>query len=160
MPANLYGPGDNFSPSGSHVLAALIRRYDEAVREGRETVTNWGSGTPRRELLHVDDMADACLFLLERYDDDQHVNVGTGRDASVREIADLVAEAVGYAGETRWDTSRPDGTPRKLLDVSRLRELGWSPTIDLRDGLTATYQWFCDQVAHEGELRGVEPQFA
>jgi GDP-L-fucose synthase len=138
MPTNLYGPNDNFSPTGSHVLPALIRRYDEAVRTGASTVTNWGSGTPRREFLHSDDMADACLFLLEHYDGTSQVNVGTGKDATIREIADLVAEAVGFTGDTEWDTSLPDGTPQKLLDVSRLFKAGWAPTIGLRDGIKTT----------------------
>ena len=120
MPTNLYGPGDNFSPKGSHVLPALIRRYDEALASGAGEVTNWGSGAPRREFLHVDDMAEACLHLMEHYDGPQQVNVGTGRDATIKEIAALVAEAVGFEGETRWDTSKPDGTPQKLLDVSKL----------------------------------------
>jgi GDP-L-fucose synthase len=138
MPTNLYGPNDNFSPTGSHVLPAFIRRYDEAVRTGASTVTNWGSGTPRREFLHSDDMADACLFLLEHYDGPSQVNVGTGKDATIREIADIVAEAVGFTGDTEWDTSLPDGTPQKLLDVSRLIKAGWAPTIGLRDGIKAT----------------------
>lgn len=144
MPANLYGPGDNVDPATSHLLPALIRRYDDAVRTGTEVVTNWGTGTPRRELLHVDDLAAACLLLLDGYDDDQHVNVGTGSDATVREIAALVADAVGYEGETRWDPTRPDGTPRKLLDVSRLRALGWAPQVELRDGIRDTVRWFRD----------------
>lgn len=140
MPTNLYGPNDNFSPTGSHVLPALIRRYDDAVRTGAATVTNWGTGTPRRELLHSDDMADACLFLLENYDGPSQVNVGTGKDATIAEIAHLVADATGYSGETQWDTSKPDGTPQKLLDVSILREAGWSPRISLRDGIAATVE--------------------
>jgi GDP-L-fucose synthase len=135
MPTNLYGPNDNFSPTGSHVLPALIRRYDEAVRAGATTVTNWGSGAPRREFLHADDLADACLFLLEHYDGPSHVNVGTGEDATIREIAAMVADAVGYTGDTQWDTSMPDGTPQKLLDVSKLRDAGWNARIELRDGI-------------------------
>ena len=124
MPTNLYGPGDNFSPTGSHVLPALIRRYDEAKQRGASEVTNWGTGTPRREFLHVDDMADACLHLLEHYDGPEQVNVGTGEDTTIKEIAELVAEVVGYKGETLWDTSKPDGTPQKLLDVSKLARSG------------------------------------
>ena len=135
MPTNLYGPGDNFSPTGSHVLPALIRRYDEARAAGTPSVTNWGTGSPRREFLHVDDLADACLHLLEHYDGSQHLNVGTGEDLTIREIADLVADVVGYAGETEWDTSKPDGMPQKLLDVSALRDAGWSARIGLREGL-------------------------
>ena len=135
MPTNLYGPGDNFSPHRQPRAA----RADPAVRRGprrpaRRSVTNWGSGSPRREFLHVDDLADACLHLLEHYDGPGQVNVGTGKDATIAEIADLVAEAVGFEGETVWDTSKPDGTPRKLLDVSRLRDLGWTAQTPLRDG--------------------------
>lgn len=150
MPTNLYGPGDNFSRADSHVLPALLRRYDEAARRGAASVTNWGSGTPRREFLHVDDLADACLHLLEHYDGGEPVNVGTGRDMTIAEIAALVAELTGFRGVTRWDTSKPDGTPRKLLDVSRLRALGWTSQIGLRDGLTSTLSWFRD---HEDALR-------
>jgi GDP-L-fucose synthase len=142
MPTNLYGPGDNFSATGSHLLPALIRRYDEAKASGAPEVTNWGTGAPRRELLHVDDLASASLFLLEHYDEPNHVNVGTGIDHSIKEIAEMVASAVGYAGETRWDTSKPDGTPRKLLNISVLREGGWRPEISLRDGIEATVAWY------------------
>ena len=152
MPTNLYGPGDNFSATGSHLLPALIRRYDEARAAGTPYVTNWGTGTPRRELLHVDDMADACLHLLEHYDGPGQVNVGTGEDATIEEIAGLVAGAVGYQGETRWDSSKPDGTPRKLLDVSRLAASGWTATTGLREGLESTVAWFRE---HHGELREV-----
>jgi GDP-L-fucose synthase len=142
MPTNLYGPGDNFSPSGSHLLPALIRRYEEAKAGGVPEVTNWGTGTPRRELLHVDDLASACLHLLEHFDDPSHVNVGTGIDHTIREIADMVATAVGYTGETRWDSTKPDGTPQKLLDISVLREAGWTPAIGLQDGIDATVAWY------------------
>jgi GDP-L-fucose synthase len=142
MPTNLYGPGDNFSLSGSHVLPALIRRYDEAKASGAPAVTNWGTGAPRRELLHVDDLASACLFLLEHFDGPNHVNVGTGIDHTISEIAEMVAKAVGYTGETRWDPKNPDGTPRKLLDVSVLRAAGWQPTIPLRAGIEATVAWY------------------
>jgi GDP-L-fucose synthase len=152
MPTNLYGPGDNFSPSGSHVLPALIRRYDEARAAGATEVTNWGSGSPRRELLHVDDLADACLHLLEHYDDPVQVNVGTGEDATIREIAELVAAAVGYDGETVWDTSKPDGTPRKLLDVSLLHSLGWAARTPLADGIAATVAWYREQSGHLREV--------
>lgn len=144
MPTNLYGPGDNFSPSGSHVLPALIRRYDEAARSGAEVVTNWGTGSPRREFLHVDDMAAACLHLLEHYDGPSQVNVGTGSDITIRELASLVAAAVGYTGEIAWDATKPDGTPRKLLDVSKLTEAGWSASIGLEDGIRRTVEWFRD----------------
>lgn len=142
MPTNLYGPGDNFSPSGSHLLPALIRRYEEAKASGVPSVTNWGTGTPRRELLHVDDLASACLHLLEHFDGPDHVNVGTGVDHSIGEIAEMVAAAVGYSGETDWDPTKPDGTPRKLLDVSVLRGVGWQPKISLRDGIEATVAWY------------------
>lgn len=142
MPTNLYGPGDNFSPTGSHVLPALIRRYDEAVRSGASSVTNWGTGTPRREFLHVDDMADACLYLLEHYDGPEQVNVGTGTDVTIREIAETIARVVGFTGETLWDTSKPDGTPQKLLDVSKLAAAGWTARIGLEDGLRSTVDWY------------------
>ena len=142
MPTNLYGPGDNFSRSGSHLVPALIRRYEEARAGGAAEVTNWGTGTPRRELLHVDDLASACLYLLEHFDGPNHVNVGTGIDHTVSEIADMVAKAVGYSGETRWDPTKPDGTPRKLLDVSVVQEAGWLPEIPLRDGIEATVAWY------------------
>ncbi len=150
MPTNLYGPGDNFSPTGSHVLPALIRRYDEAAAAGSPTVTNWGTGTPRREFLHVDDMAAACLHLLEHYDGPQQVNVGTGSDVTIREIAETVADVVGYTGATEWDTSKPDGTPQKLLDVSKLADAGWSARIGLREGLESTVAWYRQ---HHGALR-------
>ncbi|SDT01980.1 GDP-L-fucose synthase [Nocardioides scoriae] len=148
MPTNLYGPGDNFSPTGSHVLPALIRRYDEAARSGAESVTNWGTGAPRREFLHVDDMAAACLHLLEHYDGPEQVNVGTGRDATIAEIAGYVAEAVGFEGLTEWDTSKPDGTPQKLLDVSKLAAAGWTSQIGLREGIASTVAWYREHVGH------------
>lgn len=142
MPTNLYGPNDNFSPTGSHVLPALIRRYDEAVRSGSATVTNWGTGRPRREFLYVDDLADACLHLLEHYDGPQQVNVGTGSDVTIKELAEIISDVVGFRGETQWDTSKPDGTPQKLLDVSRLSAAGWTARISLEDGLRSTVAWF------------------
>ena len=148
MPTNLYGPGDNFSPTGSHVLPALIRRYDEARTSGSETVTNWGTGTPRREFLHVDDMAAACLYLMEHYDGPEQVNVGTGRDATISEIASFIAEAVGYEGMTSWDTSKPDGTPQKLLDVTKLHDLGWDSSIGLREGIASTVAWYREHHDH------------
>ncbi|MDM7490522.1 GDP-L-fucose synthase [Rhodococcus sp. CSLK01-03] len=146
MPTNLYGPGDNFSSEGSHVLPALIRRYDEARRGGIDTVMNWGTGSPLREFLHVDDMASACLHLMEHYDGPEQVNVGTGEDHSIKEIARIVAEEVGYTGNIEWDTSKPDGTPRKLLDVSKLRASGWEPKIDLRSGIASTIAWYREHV--------------
>ena len=142
MTTNLYGPDDNFSPSGSHLVPALIRRYEEAKVSGAPEVTNWGTGTPRRELLHVDDLASACLYLLEQFEGPNPVNVGAGIDHTVMEIADIVADAVGYSGETRWDPTKPDGTPRKLLDVSVLREAGWQPKITLREGIESTVAWY------------------
>ncbi len=142
MPTNLYGPGDNFSPEGSHVLPALIRRYDEAVRDGAGTVTNWGTGSPRREFLHVDDMAAACLHLLEHYDGPEQVNVGTGQDVTIRELAGIVADAVGYEGVMEWDTTKPDGTPQKLLDVSKLADAGWTAGISLDEGVRNTVEWY------------------
>lgn len=150
MPTNLYGPNDNFSPAGSHVLPALIRRYDEAVTAGAASVTNWGTGTPRREFLHADDMADACLHLLENYDGPDQVNVGSGSDATIREIADTVASVVGYGGETHWDSSKPDGTPQKLLDVSKLAQAGWASRISLQEGLERTVAWYRENI---GTLR-------
>jgi len=150
MPTNLYGPGDNFSPESSHVLPALIRRYVDAKETGLERVTNWGSGTPRREFLHVDDLARAIVLLLEEYDSPETINVGTGEDQSIREIAELVAKVVGYEGEIAWDTSKPDGMPRKLLDVQRLKALGWRPTTSLEDGLRDTVEWYHE---HRAEIR-------
>ncbi|MGO4692071.1 GDP-L-fucose synthase family protein [Glaciibacter sp. 2TAF33] len=150
MPTNLYGPGDNFSPQGSHVLPALIRRYDEAVKSGAETVTNWGTGTPRREFLHVDDMAAACLHLLENYDGPEQVNVGTGSDVTIAEIAETISRVVGYTGATTWDASKPDGTPQKLLDVSKLANEGWTSAIGLEEGLRSTVKWYRD---HVGAIR-------
>ncbi|MEU5128545.1 GDP-L-fucose synthase family protein [Streptomyces mobaraensis] len=147
MPTNLYGPGDNFHPTRSHVLPALIRRFHEAARTGAEEVTVWGTGAPRREFLHVDDLAAACLHLLRHYDGPSPVNVGTGRDVTIAELARMVAEAVGYTGRIRWDPSRPDGTPRKLLDVSRLFATGWRPAIGLPDGLRSTVRWYAERYA-------------
>ncbi|RDV08116.1 GDP-L-fucose synthase [Arthrobacter sp. RT-1] len=142
MPTNLYGPGDNFSAAASHVLPALIRRYEEAARTGDAVVTNWGTGAPRREFLHVDDLAAACLHLMENYDDSLHVNVGTGSDTTIKELAAMVATAVGYSGTTVWDDTKPDGTPQKLLDTSRLTASGWSAQIGLPEGIASTVRWF------------------
>ena len=147
MPSNLYGPGDNYDPELSHVLPALIRRYEEAKRSGNREVTNWGSGDPKRELLFVDDLADACIFLLENYNSDQHINVGTGVDHTIREIAKSVATAVGFTGETLWDTAKPDGTPRKLLDISKATKLGWNPKTDLDSGILLTLKDFREKVS-------------
>lgn len=150
MPTNLYGPGDNFSPQGSHVLPALIRRFEQARIDGTPSVTNWGTGTPRREFLHVDDMADACLHLLDHYDGGQQVNVGTGKDITIAELSDLIAAAVGYTGEVQWDTTKPDGTPQKLLDVSKLNAAGWQHAITLEEGLRSTVTWYRE---HRDDLR-------
>jgi GDP-L-fucose synthase len=147
MPTNLYGPGDNFHPTHSHVLPGLIRRFHEAKQGGAPSVTVWGTGTPRREFLHVDDLARACLFLLEHYDEPEPINVGVGTDLSIRELAELVAGVVGYEGALEFDPSKPDGTPRKLLDVGKLHALGWRAEIDLREGLERTYRWYVDQLA-------------
>lgn len=142
MPTNLYGPKDNFDLETSHVLAALLRKAHEAkTRQARELVV-WGTGKPRREFLHVDDAASACLFLLAKYDSPEIINVGCGEDISIRELAELICDIVGYDGELAWDTTKPDGTPRKLLDVAKLKTLGWSPTIPLRKGIAQTYEWF------------------
>ncbi|GGT32417.1 GDP-L-fucose synthase [Streptomyces atratus] len=145
MPTNLYGPGDNFDLETSHVLPALIRRFHEAGRDGSPVVTLWGSGSPRREFLHVDDLAAACLLLLERYDGDEPVNVGCGEDLTIHELADIVGDVTEYQGRVEWDTSKPDGTPRKLLDVSRLTSLGFAPQIPLRDGIARTYAWWLER---------------
>ena len=147
MPTNLYGPNDNFDLETSHVLAALLRKAYEAKKSSARELVVWGTGTPRREFLHVDDCASACLFLLEKYDSPEIVNVGCGEDISIRELAELVCEVVGFDGELSWDKTKPDGTPRKLLDVSKLRGLGWTPTIPLRDGIAQTYDWFLKNVA-------------
>ena len=146
MPTNLYGPNDNFDLETSHVVPALIRRCHEAKVRGARSVTLWGSGNPRREFLHVDDLADACCFVMERYDGEGFLNVGTGVDLTIREAAALVAEVVGYEGDFEFDTSRPDGTPRKLLDVSRLEALGWRARIGLREGIADTYRWYRQQL--------------
>lgn len=148
MPTNLYGPGDNFSAEGSHVLPAMIRRFEEAKVAGRSSVTNWGTGSVRREFLHVDDMASAVLFLLEHFDGPQQVNVGTGKDVTIRDLSSMVSAAVGYNGSVEWDTSKPDGTPRKLLNVSTLLRLGWKPEIELASGIASTVSWYRQNVEH------------
>ncbi len=146
MPTNLYGPNDNFDLLSSHVLPALLRKAHEAKTNTRNLVV-WGTGAPRREFLHVDDLASACLFLLENYDSPEIINVGWGEDISIRELAELICEIVGFRGEVSWDRDKPDGTPRKLLDVSKLRALGWEPAITLPDGIRCTYEWFLAQSA-------------
>lgn len=150
MPTNLYGPGDNFHPQNSHVLPALIRRFHEARRDGLARVVIWGTGSPRREFLHVDDLADACVHLMQHYSSEEIVNVGVGEDLTILELAEAVARVVGYQGEIVTDPSKPDGTPRKLLDVSRLHGLGWRARISLDEGLASTYRWF---VEHAAEVR-------
>jgi GDP-L-fucose synthase len=150
MPTNLYGPGDNFDLQQAHVLPALLRRIHEAKRSGSASVSVWGSGAPRREFLHVDDLADAVLYLLHEYDGEPIVNIGWGKDISILELAELLVSVIDYNGELLFDTTKPDGTPRKLLDVGRLTALGWAPTIALREGIQSTYTWF---VEHLGEAR-------
>jgi GDP-L-fucose synthase len=147
MPTNLYGPNDKFDLETSHVLAALLRKAHEAKKNRARELVVWGTGTPRRELFHVDDCASACLHLLEKYDSPEIINVGCGEDVSIRELAELICDVVGFDGELSWDKTKPDGTPRKLLDVSKLRALGWKPTIPLRDGIARTYDWFLKNVA-------------
>jgi GDP-L-fucose synthase len=147
MPTNLYGPHDNFDLQSSHVLPALIRKFHDAKVEGRTDVTIWGTGTPRREFLHVDDLADACVFLMRHYDAIEHINVGTGQDLTIRELAELVRDIVHPEGALVFDTGKPDGSPRKLLDVTRLHALGWRHSIDLRQGIEGAYQWFLDNHA-------------
>jgi GDP-L-fucose synthase len=149
MPTNLYGPNDNFDLTSSHVLPALIRRFHEAKLEGRSEVVLWGTGSPRREFLHVDDLADACLFLMRRYDEAAHINVGTGVDLTIRELAELVASIVHPDADLVFDPSKPDGMPQKLLDVSRLNALGWRHSIELADGVASTYRWFLE---HQREV--------
>jgi GDP-L-fucose synthase len=142
MPTNLYGPNDNFDLETSHVLAALLRKAHEAKTRNEKRLTVWGTGEPRREFLHVDDLAAACLLLLEKYDSPEIINIGCGEDVSIRELAELICEVVGFEGELAWDKMKPDGTPRKLLDVTRIRALGWQPTIPLREGIARMYEWF------------------
>jgi GDP-L-fucose synthase len=147
MPTNLYGPGDNFDLNSSHVLPALMRKAHEAKLAGRRDLPIWGTGTPRREFLHADDCADACVFLMRNYSGDVHVNVGSGTDVTIHELARMVSDVVGLDGEILTDPSKPDGTPRKLMSADKLRGLGWSPSIELREGVEATYRWFLENVA-------------
>ena len=146
MPTNLYGPNDNYHPTHSHVLPALIRRFHEAKTEGREFVTCWGDGSPLREFLYVDDMADACVFLLENYSGEQHVNIGTGKEVTIRQLAETVQKTVGFEGEIVWNTDMPDGTPRKLTDVTKLHGLGWTHRVELEEGVKLAYDWFKDNI--------------
>ena len=144
MPTNLYGPGDNFDLQNSHVLPALVRKFHEAKEAGASSVTVWGTGSPRREFLHVGDLADACVYLMRDYSSPDIVNVGWGRDISIAELAELIRKIVGYDGDIQFDTSKPDGTPRKLLDTARLTKLGWQPSIELEEGIARTYEWYCE----------------
>ena len=144
MPTNLYGPNDNFDLEASHVLPAMIRKFDDAKREGRRDVVIWGTGSPKREFLHVDDLADACLFLMRNYDDEPHINVGTGEDLTIRELAETVRDIVYPEAELIYDTTKPDGSPRKLLDVTRLHDLGWKHKTSLREGIASSYQWYLE----------------
>jgi len=144
MPSNLYGPGDNFNLRDSHVLPALIRKFHNAKENNNNSVEVWGTGDPRREFIYIDDLAKACLFLMNNYDDSEIVNIGTGEDFSIKELAEIIKSEVGFSGEIKWDTTKPDGTPRKLLDVSKLKDLGWQPSINLKEGISETYKWFLD----------------
>jgi len=155
MPTNLYGPNDNFDLASSHVLPALIRKFHDAKTAGEPRVEIWGTGSPMREFLHVDDLADACVFLMENYSDDMHINVGTGIDLSIRDLAQKIRDVVYPDAILHFDTSKPDGTPRKVLDVSRLRDLGWSPSYDLDRGIRSTYEWFLQQHTSNTALRGI-----
>jgi GDP-L-fucose synthase len=150
QPTNLYGPGDNFDLASSHVLPALLAKAHAAKMAGRESLRVWGTGRPRREFLYVDDLADACVFLMRHYSDEQHINIGWGADIAIKDLTKLVAEVVGFHGAIEFDASKPDGAPRKLLDVSRLTALGWQPRVSIRDGITRTYAWFCDEVKRRG----------
>ena len=151
MPTNLYGPGDNFDLTSSHVLPALMAKAHEAKLTGKASLTLWGTGTPRREFLHVDDLADACVFLMKTYSDENLVNIGVGEDVTIRELAEIIADVVGFKGSFAFDTSKPDGTPRKLLDVGRLNRLGWKAKTGLREGIAATYDWYRKNVATAAE---------
>jgi len=149
MPTNLYGPNDNFDLASSHVLPALVRKFHEARENQEEAVEIWGTGNPRREFLHVDDLADACVFLMNRYEGEEHVNIGSGQDLSIRELAEAIREVVYPKATLKFDTSKPDGTPRKLLDVSRLEDLGWKSSISLEQGIRSTYRWFLDDLTRK-----------
>ncbi|MFL6088524.1 MAG: GDP-L-fucose synthase family protein [Aeromicrobium sp.] len=158
MPTNLYGPNDNFDLTSSHVLPALMRKFHDAKLSGAGAVEIWGTGSPLREFLHVDDLADACLFLMDNYDASGHINVGTGIDQPIRELAEMVRDVVYPEAELNFDPTKPDGMPRKVLDVSRLHDLGWRHEIELRDGIESTYRWFCEQ--NVDDLRGIMPEAA
>jgi GDP-L-fucose synthase len=155
MPTNLYGPGDNFDLESSHVLPALLRKFHDAKLAGASAVTVWGTGSPRREFLHVDDLAEAAVFLMQTYNSKAIINVGAGEDITIRDLSELIAEIVGFKGTIVFDSSRPDGTPRKLLDISRIRALGWKPHWELRDGIEATYRWYLEHKAVAREVTRV-----
>jgi GDP-L-fucose synthase len=160
MPTNLYGPNDNFDLTSSHVLPALIRKFYDAKVSGDTEVEVWGTGSPMREFLHADDLADACLYLMEHFSDDQHINVGTGLDLSIRDLASKVRDIVYPEAEVRFDASKPDGTPRKVLDVSRLNDLGWKPSIELESGIRSTYEWFLAMHERGADVRGLDADVA
>ena len=147
MPTNLYGPGDNFHPENSHVMPALIRRFHEAEKSDAPKVTCWGDGSAMREFLHVDDLAEACYVCMQDYDEDYHINVGTGEDVTIKELTETIVDVVGYAGDVEWDTSKPNGTPRKLLNVDKIHKLGWKHKIGLREGIVSTYRWYMENEA-------------
>ena len=144
MPTNLYGPGDNFHPENSHVMPALIRRFHQAEKSDAPKVTCWGDGSAMREFLHVDDLAEACYVCMQDYDEDYHINVGTGEDVTIKELTETIVDVVGYAGDVEWDTSKPNGTPRKLLNVDKIHKLGWKHKIGLREGIVSTYKWYLE----------------
>lgn len=146
MPTNLYGPHDNYDLYGSHVMPAMIRKFHDAKQDKAPFVELWGTGTPLREFLYVDDMADACIFLLEHYEGEQHVNIGTGKEVTIKQLAEAVKEVVGFAGDIHWNSSMPDGTPRKLTDVTKLHGLGWQHKVELQEGIKLAYRWFCENV--------------
>ena len=147
MPTNLYGPGDNFHPENSHVMPALIRRFHEAEKSDAPKVTCWGDGSAMREFLHVDDLAEACYVCMQDYEEDYHINVGTGEDVTIKELTETIVDVVGYAGDVEWDTSKPNGTPRKLLNVDKIHKLGWKHKIGLREGIVSTYRWYMENEA-------------
>jgi GDP-L-fucose synthase len=153
MPTNLYGPNDNYDLNNSHVLPALIRKFHEAKLSDQKEVTIWGTGSPKREFLHVDDLADACVYLMDHYDEPELINIGTGEDLSIKDLALMIKDVVGYNGDLKFDTSKPDGTPRKLMDVSKLHRCGWKHSIGLKSGIESVYHDFAE---HYSEMKGVE----
>ena len=146
MPTNLYGPGDNFHPENSHVMPGLMRRFHEAKVNNTPSVVCWGHGLVKREFLHVDDLADACYTCMQKYEEDEHINVGTGEDVTIKELAETVSDVVGYEGKIEWDTSKPSGTPRKVMNVDKMKALGWEPKHSLREGIESTYKWYVEDV--------------